>query len=234
MPDKAEELALGSLAKLEEALNEVAREVRIRLIIAMDGFTYSDIVGIESRIVLEYSKKVVENYYRKPKIIEWFDFFQDSKEGEKIGKMLDENYSQKLEQIRAEIDHEEDKAKQYAGLARFWFDDLDDGTLSVRAREKRAKEIAIRMIARNRAYSKYLENNFDGSIRLSIHASSKESERFQINLVPENPFCNAPWHNVALKTDGRWKLVKKSQAIHEGAILMCEKGFPSYFEQVVK
>jgi pyoverdine/dityrosine biosynthesis protein Dit1 len=233
LPDKAEELALENLARLEEEIVKI-ENARIRLIIALDGFTYSDIVEIESEKVIVYSQKIVENYDHKPKRIEWFDFFEDKGKGEKIQSLLDEKYSQKLERIREEIEENENKAREYAGLVRFWFDDLDNGNLSVRMRERRAKEIAIRMIARNRAYSKYLEDNFEGSIRLSIHASPKHNDRFHINLIPENPFCNAPWHNVALKTDQGWKLVKKVQAMKEGATLVCEKGVPSYFESVVK
>jgi pyoverdine/dityrosine biosynthesis protein Dit1 len=207
---------------------------RIRLIIALDGFTYSDIVEIESEKVIVYSQKIVENYDHKPKRIEWFDFFEDKGKGEKIQILLDEKYSQTQNEIRREIDENQNTTKQYAELSRFWFDDLDEGNLSSRARERRAKEIALRMIARNRAYSKYLEENFEGSIRLSIHKSPIEAERFWVNLIPENPFCNAPWHNVALKTSQGWKLVKKIQAITEGAKLIYENGIPSHFEQVVK
>lgn len=232
LPDKAEEIAMANISSLGAKLNATART---KIILALDGFTYADLVGIPSQSVIRYAS-AIDAMRPIRESIELFDTHKTSTEGEEVSKMLDQTYTPSLHEIRNRIERDPIFKDYYVGLKRFWEYDLSHGenTLGSKARWRKAAEIAIRMLARNIAYSKYLEEKFPHAIRLSIHASHGKSGRFHINLLPDTTDTagGSPWHGVALQTaDKKWRVVKREYAEQRGCLLVYENGRPSYYAE---
>ena len=231
LPDKGQELAVVSLSELELDLAKISLPVKIRFALALDGFTYADILGVDGKDVRAYSSAVVRLFRKDPTIIEWFDFFTNDSDSDAFVSMLEEKYCQTTDEVRRLIETQDAVRVQYSALARFWIDDVSDGSLSSRSAERLGKQIAVKIMSRNKGYSKYLEDAFPDSIRLSVHQSTLGSMRFHVNLIPENTFGGTPWHNVALKTAIGWRLIKHQLAKEKGHTLRYQDNLPSYFEE---
>jgi pyoverdine/dityrosine biosynthesis protein Dit1 len=232
LPDKAEEIAVRNLDNLGAKLSSVANT---KIIVALDGFAYSDIVGVPSEAVIAYTS-AIKAMLPEPKVIEWLGAHETKSDGERFSRLLDECYAPSVEEIRSLIQSDPSAAQQYVGLKSFWKRDIhhSGNAFGSKERDRRAGDIAVRMMARNAAYSRYLSQNFPEAIRLSIHASHGRKGRFHINLLPdtEDTSGGSPWHGAALKTSGGgWKVIRREQAEQEGHMLVYENGRPSYFAE---
>jgi L-tyrosine isonitrile synthase len=232
LPDMAEEVAIRNLDNLGAKLRSIANT---KIILALDGFAYSDIVGVPSETVIAYAS-AIKAMLPQPKVIEWFGLYETEAEGERLQQLLDEHYAPSIEEIRSKIQTDPLTMRQYAGLKSFWRRDISHSRnpLGSKERDRKAGEIAVRMMARNAAYSRYLSEKFPGAIRLSIHASHGRKGRFHVNLLPdtEDTSGGSPWHGAALKTSGGgWKVIRREQAEQEGHMLVYENGRPSYFAE---
>lgn len=237
LADKGEELALKSLYDFGVKIKD-ATDGDAELIVALDGFTYADIVGIDNSAVFTYMQNIINlylNLYNRlsdRQIIKWFDNLNSLSDLEhySIWRILDANYSQSIESIRHEIETIKEVRDGYVGLARFWAQDSDDGLTGCEELKRIGKKIAIQMMRRNRAYSDYLKAQFPNAIRLSVHRAAVINDRVPINIIQENTNYGTPWHTVAVKTkSGVWQLMKRVDAESKGCTLLYENDVPSYF-----
>lgn len=231
LPDKAEKLAMENVDILGARLSTTAQT---RIVVALDGFAYADIVGIPENNVTAYSSEIAAML---PNVtsIELFDLYQNEHEGRNLSTMLDERYSPPLERVREKIETDSLTRDQYAGLVMFWSIDLDrsDNPAGSKERLRQAKKMALAMMARNAGYSKYLAEKFPDAIRLSIHASHGRTGRYHINLIPgtQDTSGGSPWHGVAVKMGEAWSVVRKEQAERAGYLLVYENGRPSHYAE---
>ncbi len=229
LPDKAEKLAMENLESLGAKLSAIART---RLLLALDGFAYADIVGVPESKVITYSSEIAA---MRPTTspIEFFGIENSVENGRNLPTMLDEHYSPSLETVREKIETDSLAREQYAGLVMFWSVDLDrsDNPAGSKERARQAKKMALAMMARNAGYSTYLAEKFPDAIRLSIHASHGRTGRYHINVIPgtQDTSGGSPWHGVAVKTGDAWRIVRREQAERAGYLLVYERGRPSHY-----
>src|SRR5262249_26447016 len=119
----------------------------------------------------------------------------------------------------------------FNGIARFLFDDLQElhPGLSRSGVRQRCKELAYRMVQRSQAWGELVKDRFPGAVRLSIHPQPCHADKSGICLVETCDNWLTPWHGVAVRTGGRFVLMKRHEAEARGAVLVHKEGRPSHF-----
>ncbi len=85
------------------------------------------------------------------------------------------------------------------------------------------------MIQRSNAWSNLIARRFPDALRLSIHPQPRVSEKIGVSLVRcANPWAT-PWHSVVLVDRDGYRLVKRSEAEQQDAVLVYRAGRPSHF-----
>src|SRR5690606_32250340 len=95
---------------------------------------------------------------------------------------------------------------------------------------KQSKEIAYQVIQRSRAWDNLLAHVFSQTLRLSIHPYPLTHHKFGIELVRAQDRWATPWHNVVLKIKDSYQLVKRIEALRQGAKLKMFAGEYAYYE----
>ena len=122
--------------------------------------------------------------------------------------------------------------RMYRGITRFLVEDsLHPGQQKSRtAIQKDCRIRAGEVIRRSNAWSKFLEDKFPGSVRLSIHPQTCGSEKLGICLLGNETWMT-PWHGVAMKTHDGYVLMKRFQAEQLGAkLIYTPDGKADYFD----
>lgn len=135
------------------------------------------------------------------------------------------------------IASDHDTTLTYRGYIKFLEKDIDDGrfentTLSKKQMKKIREEIAKKMIARGRAFAIAIANNFEKSVRLSIHPSA-DTKKLSISLIPQNGgTAMTPWHSCLVQSVNGSVELKHAGAVSEQTHeLIYENGRPSYYRE---
>lgn len=223
LPDMAEELALNFL-------EAVCREIKecyppgARVTICSDGRVFSDLVGVAERDVTEYGRAIdsmIEGLVARS--LDTLDL-EDLYEFDDYASMREQlcaHYADSLETL-------EERAHTYAhhralfnGIHRFLFEDqwavmaaTGKSRTSVR-NECRGR--AFRVIQRSEAWGRLIQECFPTALRLSIHPQHPHSDKIGILLGDAEDAWLTPWHAVALKEHGEFRLVRRHEAEALGA-----------------
>jgi pyoverdine/dityrosine biosynthesis protein Dit1/AcrR family transcriptional regulator len=233
LPDRAEELALAYLA-------EVAVELRalyppgVRLTICSDGHVFSDLVGVSDEDVAHYRESIRALLPRTGGVLDTFDM-TDLYEGLDFPAMREHlvaEYALPLEQVEERAHRFEHAAALVNGIHRFLFEEQADlqphrSRTSVR---QECRGLAYRVVQRSEAWGRLLADCFPTALRLSIHPQHPHAEKIGILLGPADDPWLTPWHGVALRTSGGWRLVRRDAAEALGGRVVMAEGRPSYFE----
>lgn len=242
LPDMAERRALQFLGDL------CARVQRLhapgaRVILCSDGRVFSDVVGMQEEHVTQYqdaiSRMIVElgltNVIHTFNLDDLFDCtgFDDMRVA------LMDRHGAPLETLQEKVrrggkegaDKEsEDANRMYCGITRFLLEDAatPGQTKSKTAIQKDCRVRAYEVIRRSNAWSGLVESHFPQAVRLSIHPQTCGSRKLGIHLMHAETWLT-PWHGVAMEMDGKFILVKRSQAEAMGAAMVHLDGRPSHF-----
>ena len=121
---------------------------------------------------------------------------------------------------------------QFNGIQRFIFEDriaLESGRSRTSVRNE-CKDITYKVIQRSEAWGRLIADCFPASVRLSIHPQSPHSEKIGILLGDADDTWLTPWHSVAVKQHGRFRLMQRHTAEGIGAQFVEDPGGMNYFE----
>ncbi len=243
LPDMAEQLALRFLETLCEQIREIYSP-GAHIILCSDGRVFSDVIGMRESDVtayqLEIDTLIVElglkniSTFNLDELGQEIDFVQ-------LRADLMTNYGSPREILREKIlrgstvgAEPEDRAAtiMYRGITRFLVEDSTfPGQIKTRtAIQNESKLKSYEVIRRSNAWSELIASRFPEAVRLSIHPQECGSKKLGIRLVGTETWMT-PWHGVALKTNGHFKLVKRTEAEALGAtIVRSAQGRASHYE----
>jgi pyoverdine/dityrosine biosynthesis protein Dit1 len=242
LPDYAEQLSLNFLANLCNRIKDYYLP-GIKIVICSDGRVFSDVIGLEESNVTAYQIELSRLIEKKAlKDISTFnldDFYKKLSFAEMRAKLM-KGYGSSLDTLKQKVlngekssasPDEQEANRMYKGMTRFLFEDsmYPEQLKSRSAIQKESRLKAYEVIIRSNAWSKLIEECFPEAVRLSIHPQTCGSKKLGIRLVGNESWIT-PWHGVAVKTKGGYKLLKRSEAEALGAELVYSvEGKPSHF-----
>lgn len=246
LPDMAERRALEFLQGLCDRIKR-HHSSGARIILCSDGRVFSDAVGMRDNDVTAYQEelfKMIEGLgltsistFNLEELYEGLSFDQ-------MRSQLMEQYGEPLDALKASVSRggkaqdcsAEDKEtnRLYCGITRFLVEDvMFPGQKQSRTSiQKECRSRAYEVIQRSKAWGELVEMQFPNAVRLSIHPQSCGAKKLGIRLSdftlwPDN--WQTPWHGVAVDVDGRFMLLKRTQAEALGARLVHQGGRPSHY-----
>ncbi|MFB9903258.1 L-tyrosine/L-tryptophan isonitrile synthase family protein [Allokutzneria oryzae] len=234
LPDMAERVALEFLQSLCDRIERLYPP-GARFVICSDGRVFGDLIGVPDEAVTAYRRELVAMIDQigaeRLDVFDLDDVHLGVDDHAAMREHLVTHYAQSLESVRAEVKAGDKALSIYRGMTRFLFEDqLGPGYEGSRAAALReARRRAYGVIQRSRAWGSLLAERFPDAVRLSIHPQPCGADKLGILLMETADGWLTPWHGVAVVTDGRTELVKRSDAERLGATLVRRGGRPSHY-----
>lgn len=230
IPDKAEEVTMKNFKRFNDEIKKTyAPGTSIH--IASDGFAFNDLLEVEDRVVDEY-KEISEDMARgiPVHIHSLRDFYKDSLLTAK-GKMMDQFGISPLE-LEQNILLNPDVNWLYRGMIIFMGEELAMKSFESKSQhQKAAKKLAREMMFRNEAFSNLVRNNFSSMIRLSMHPSVNNGNKYSFQLIPGVDVKHSAWHcSLIIDKSNNFSTMHKKDAIANGYELVYQNNKPYYFQ----
>ncbi|MDF1796850.1 MAG: isocyanide synthase family protein [Coxiellaceae bacterium] len=223
LPDLGETLGLKRLSDLIHQIQQCYTP-GAQLVICSDGLVFNDLVKVSTHDVEQYQqalRKLCDHLsFKHISFYRLSNAFPQSNTDSKR-QLLISQYARDIATIRENILSDNDERLTFNGIHRFIYEDLRHLTSqqSNNQIKKLAKVISYQVIQRSHAWSALIAEKFPHAIRLSIHPHLCKSNKISIKLIEGADNWATPWHNVTVKTQQGFKLIKKQQADNLGATL---------------
>jgi pyoverdine/dityrosine biosynthesis protein Dit1/AcrR family transcriptional regulator len=234
LPDMAEELALQFLQQVCDEIGEMYPP-GARITICSDGRVFSDLVGVSDKDVTDYAQEIDSLRTRlnltSLALFSMEDLFEID-DHEKMREQLRLHYAETLPSIEARTRAFEHHQMLFNGIQRFLFEDrvaieTDKSRTQVR---NECKAQTYLVIQRSDAWGRLLSDCFPAALRLSIHPQGAHSEKIGILLGEAEDTWLTPWHGVAVRNEGNFRLMRRHEAEALGARVVEHSGRPSYYQ----
>jgi pyoverdine/dityrosine biosynthesis protein Dit1 len=232
-PDMGELVALMNLQKMCDDISE-HYSAGAEVIICSDGRVFSDVVDVSDETIDEYSDgidAIIREFgLSSLKTVSMDDLYPDHSPSELRHRLLEE-FASTPETIQERVATDMNAQRMFNGMHRFMVED-QRGRSEVSKTQllKAMKPKTYELMRRSEAWSKLLSVFFPDSLRLSIHPYPLEAEKFGIKLLTTAQKWATPWHNVTVRSEGRFELMPLSEAENLGAQRKIFGGKYVYFE----
>ncbi|VEG92038.1 isocyanide synthase family protein [Legionella spiritensis] len=222
-PDLGEIMGLQNLNVLCETLQDI-HQPGVCLIICSDGRVFNDLVSVSDQDVDIYQqgiKDIIKEHRLRHLSTFSLDDIYPYRDYNSMRDLLMRQFGESLQELTDRIQTDDQARHQFNGIHRFIMEDQLAlyPALSRNQVRKQAKPVAYEVIRRSNAWSRLLADYFPHGLRLSIHPQLCGSEKLGINFLPATNHWATPWHNVLLKNEQGWQLIKRRDAEQLGAIL---------------
>ncbi|HCR1367789.1 TPA: paerucumarin biosynthesis protein PvcA [Pseudomonas aeruginosa] len=232
-PDMAERLSLSFLNHLCQRI-QLFYAPGAKITVCSDGRVFGDLVRIGGayqdalRLMIEEIGATHIGVFNLEDV-RAFEAQRDNHE--QLRQLLIDDYAEPLESIRETLLASEEGLLLYRAITRFLYEDglTPDYQGSKTALQRDAKERAYGVIQRSWAWGALLADQFPRAIRLSIHPQPADSLKFGIHMMPTRDDWLTPWHGVAVNTEDRFVLMKRSEVLELGGELVQINGQPSHY-----
>jgi pyoverdine/dityrosine biosynthesis protein Dit1 len=234
LPDLGELIGLVTLDQFCGNISQIYSP-GAEVVVCSDGRVFNDLVFVSNKDLQSYKLKITE-IIKKHNLghIKTYDLddYYGACNFEDMRVSLCTDHADDLENIKDKVKTDENFKGFFNGIHRFLKEDMLNlkSELSKNQITKQSKNLAYQVIQRSGAWDKLLKSKFPETLRLSIHPYPITHHKFGVKLVPSSNRWATPWHNVVLKRDDQFELVKKSEAIALGAIEKKWGGEYVYFE----
>lgn len=237
IPDMAEKLSLVFLNSLCQKIKDIY-SLGAKIIICSDGHVFSDLICVDDNDITLYQKELNKllskldgeslYLYSLSSVKELTQYSQDYTQ---LRSLLVKNYATSIDEIKGELKQTNGGIQLYQAITRFLYEDsfLPDYTGSKAALQRNAKQRAVGVIQRSRAWGNLLSTKFPSAIRLSIHPQPADSIKMGIHLMPTRDNWLTPWHGVAVNINGRFILMKNETVKKMNGKLVEVDGSPSHY-----
>ena len=234
LPDMAEELALQYLEQICHEIKELYPP-GARITICSDGRVFSDLVGVLDEDVTSYGQEI--DCLRKRIGATSLDLFRmedlfEINDHERMREQLRLHYADTLESIQSRVQTYEHHKTLFNGIQRFLFEDrvaIETEKSRTQVRNE-CKQRTYQVIQRSDAWGRLLSDCFPASLRLSIHPQSPHSEKIGILMGDADDTWLTPWHGVAVRRNGKFRLMQRHEAESLGGRVVMALGRPSYYQ----
>lgn len=231
LPDMGEQLSMDNFARFNKLVSTVyAPGVQINII--SDGHVFDDLLGISDRTVDEYAEMSKDMGRLAP--IEWYDLrsFYKPSSLDTMRNLLMGQFGITADELQQRILFNTNVNLLYTGMKRFMEEELANRNFpSGNQRSKAAKILTKEMMLRNEAYSGLVKNSFGSYVRLSMHPSTNNGEKYSFQLIEGQPqnIKHSAWHSAILMKGNEPVTVHKKDAIEAGHELVYKDNRPYMF-----
>lgn len=241
LPDMAERCALEFLQHLCDRIKKYYAPGG-KIILCSDGRVFSDVVGLRDENVTNYQNEISNIIsvlgLSAIEIFNLEDLYSDLSFDD-MRTVLMKQFGEPLELLKEAVARgkslessleDQESHRLYLGITRFLVEDayVPGQTQSRSSIQKECKVRSYVVIQRSKAWGVLVESQFPDAVRLSIHPQICGSVKLGIRLIePDN--WQTPWHGVAVLVEGRYTLLKRSEAEALGAHLVTRFGRPSHY-----
>lgn len=231
LPDYAEEVSMQNFANFNKQIQELY-QLGASFNIVNDGLVFNDLLDIEDNTVHHYKEVTADMGKIAPMV--WHDLNNFY-----TGTNLQTKREQLMNQFGindTELEHrilmDMNVNFLYKGMIRFMNEELAIKEFSSRSQQQKAAKILVRkMMARNEAYSNLVKDEFKSYIRLSMHPSTNNGDKYSIKLIPGDKAFRSPWHcALYVNEQGEYETMHKKEAEALGLELVTKNNQPYYYK----
>lgn len=231
MPDLAEEMAITRFQHFGDRIAEVYKP-GIKMHIVSDGFVFNDVMNVADTIVQQYEEICLHMAKAAP--VQWYDLRDFYDKNLSMATMRDKvisHFGITDAMLEQRILMDPDVNTLYRGMIKFMTGDLAMNNYPSNSQlQKQAKILARAMMFRNEAYSQLVSNEFSDCIRLSMHHTINNGNKFSYQLITGKNVFTSPWHcALVMHDDGQVSTVHRKDAITSGYQIVEQDGRPYYF-----
>lgn len=233
IPDLGEKLTIDNFSDFNTKIKKVY-ENGVNVVIVSDGFIFNDLLHLNDGIVEAY--KEISMDMAKDAPMEFYDvndfYSKRVSLAEKRNRVV-EQFGVSEAFLDKEILTNPDVNFLYRGMIHFMSEELSAHKFVSNSQlQKAAKKLTREMMFRNEAYSNLVRNEFSNYIRLSMHPSVNNGNKYSFKLIPGENTRHSAWHAAILMDKCEYITIHKKDAEEMGAILQYKDGQPySYIKQ---
>ncbi len=234
LPDKAEEVSIENF----DSFNKLVKQFYtpgVHINIVNDGLVFNDLLEVSDRTVDTYKDVITD--MSSNKCITYYtlkDFYKRNLYIPDMRMHLMSDFGITNEKLERRILFDPDVNYLYRGMIRFMQEELSiKQFVSGNQLHKASKILTRNMMLRNEAYSNLVKKEFSSYIRLSMHPSINNGNKYSFQLVRGENVIHSPWHSALLvKANGAYTTIHKKDAIASNYQLIYENNQPYYFKEL--
>lgn len=229
LPDLGEELTLQNFARFNRDIQQVYSP-GVEIGIASDGYIFNDLLGVADQVVDRYKEIYADMGKIAP--MAWYslkDFFSGTTAAKR--ESLTTLLAPTPEKLEQDILLNPDVNFLYRGMTIFMMEELAIHTWpSKNQHQKAAKKLTREMMMRNEAWSNLVKTEFSDHIRLSMHPSVNNGQKYSFKLIPGPKANHSAWHCVIYLNGQEYVTMHRKDAEAAGLELVYRDGRPYNYQ----
>lgn len=214
LPDLGELLSFEQFKRFGQLVREVYQP-GINLNLVSDGYVFNPLLQVSDNEVARYAE--VNQDLSREAPVTWYyldSFYNRNISLSQARIKLTEQFGISYEKMEEDILLRPNTNMLYKGMIRFMHEELalqpyDSGNQLHRA----AKKLAREMMMANETYSNLVAHEFKDSIRLSMHPTINDGEKFSFQLINSPLARQSAWHAaIVVGKDGLVETIHKRDA----------------------
>lgn len=235
LPDLGEELTFANFARFNNDIKKVYAPGVVMNIVS-DGYAFNDLMDVSDSTVKAYEEVIRDMARVAP--VEYYNaqsFYSTNISTGEMRSKLESQFGVTEQELERRILFDADVNALWRGMIRFMEGDLSIRTYDSNSQlHKAAKKLARQMMLRNEAYSSLVAQELtqkQGMIRLSMHPSVNDGNKYSFQLIDSPKAWYSPWHCAIFEDRrGEYETIHRKDAVIEGYHIVQKDGRPYYFE----
>lgn len=230
-PDFAEEVTMKNFATFNNQVKQVY-SAGVNISMASDGFVFNELLGVDDYTVTKYKEISTSLIQDAPvKIYDLYDFYNRTSSLSDLRIKLTNQFGVTAEKLEQDILFNDDVNFLYRGMVRFMEEELAPKNYPSRNQlQKAAKVLTRQMMFMNEAYSNLVSSQFKNSIRLSMHPSVNNGNKYSFQLIPSTRARHSAWHCALVVDNDGYITMHRKDAEQAGYNLVYKDKQPYYFQ----
>jgi pyoverdine/dityrosine biosynthesis protein Dit1 len=236
LPDMGEQLTLETFSKFNEKVKQVYAP-GVDITIVSDGYIFNDLLGETDGTVHQYKEISMDMGKNANAPMTWYDlgdFYSGKDLSTKREKVMNQ-FSLTPEELQTLILTDRDTNYLYVSMIKFMTEELANRPFpSNSQRQKAAKRLVREMMMRNEAYSNLVRKEFHDHVRLSMHKSINNGNKYSFQLIPGKHATHSAWHSAIFEHGDEHITLHRKDAEQMHLELVHKDGRPYYFTGEIK
>ena len=229
IPDMAERVTLENFDNFFKDVSSVYSG-GVQFNIISDGYVFNDLLKIEDTTVEKYVDMNINMSSTAIKFYTLKDFYKGYVLNDKRNRLIND-FGITAEELQKQTLFNKNINYLYTGMFRFMEEELSINPFpSKNSLTKAAKLLTREMMLRNEAYSNLVSSEFSDMIRLSMHKSINDGQKYSFKLIPGKDTIHSAWHCALLiNNDSTYSTIHKREGVEKGYELVYINNEPSHF-----